>query len=215
MAAFLKYDQLVLDAFIETLNRIEKLLGLKVSYEKMMIYRVGSLQKTNAKLFTQEQLKWLDGPIALLGVHLDCVIGECEKNFNEIIVKIKDVCSKRINKRAALFGKVLIINTFMGSLFTYVTAVGCGPVIPVLTFMLTGDIHQSGYVSGRYGNLVWDGYRILFYLGRACTHLTERWQALFSRYSQSCSCWAFGLPINLVQCKKGSSEQHRSTIDPE
>ena len=67
--------------------------------------------------------------------------------------------------------------------YTCVTAAGCGLVIPILTFMLTDDIHRSGYASGHYGDSVWDCYRILFYLGRACTHLTERWQALFSQYS--------------------------------
>ena len=86
---------------------------------------------------------------------------------------------------------------------TCVTAAGCGPVISIFIFMLTGDIHWSGYASGHYGDSVRDGYRILFYLGRARTHLTERWQALFSRYSQSCSCWAFGLLINLVWHKRG------------
>ena len=64
-----------------------------------------------------------------------------------------------------------------------VMAVGCGPVIPVLTFVLSGDIHWSGYTSGHYGDSVRDGYRILFYLGWAHTHLTKRWQALFSWYS--------------------------------
>ena len=64
-----------------------------------------------------------------------------------------------------------------------VTAAGCRPVIPVLTFVLTGDVHRSGYASGHYGDSVRDGYRILFYLGWAHTNLTKRWQALFSRYS--------------------------------
>ena len=44
-------------------------------------------------------------------------------------------------------------------------AVGCGLVIPVITFMLTSDVHRSVYASGRYGDSVWDGYRILFILG--------------------------------------------------
>ena len=44
-------------------------------------------------------------------------------------------------------------------------AAGCGPVIPILTFMLTSDDHRSGYTSGRYGDSVWDGYRILFTWG--------------------------------------------------
>ena len=59
-------------------------------------------------------------------------------------------------------------------------AVGCGLVIPILVSVLTGDVHQSVYVSGRYSHSVRDGYRILFHLGRAHTNLTERWQVLFS-----------------------------------
>ena len=47
----------------------------------------------------------------------------------------------------------------------YVTAAGCRPVIPVITFVLAGDIHRPVYALGRYGNSVWDGYRILFILG--------------------------------------------------
>ena len=38
--------------------------------------------------------------------------------------------------------------------------------------MLTGDDHRSGYVSGRYGDSVQDGYRILFtWGGHALTSL--------------------------------------------
>ena len=36
----------------------------------------------------------------------------------------------------------------------YVTAAGCGPVIPILTFVLTGDVHRSVYASGRYSDSV-------------------------------------------------------------
>ena len=51
-------------------------------------------------------------------------------------------------------------------------AAGYGPVIPVFTFVLTGDDHWSGYASGRYGDSVRDGYRILFtWGGHALTSL--------------------------------------------
>ena len=36
----------------------------------------------------------------------------------------------------------------------YVTAVGRGQVIPILTFVLTGDDHQSVYTSGHYSDSV-------------------------------------------------------------
>ena len=41
----------------------------------------------------------------------------------------------------------------------------CGPVIPIVSFVLAGDIHWPVYVSGRYSDSVQDGYRILFLLG--------------------------------------------------
>ena len=47
---------------------------------------------------------------------------------------------------------------------------GCGPVIPVITFVLTGDVHWPVYASGHYGDSVWDGYRILFILGGVGIH---------------------------------------------
>ena len=46
-----------------------------------------------------------------------------------------------------------------------VTAAGCGAVIPVSTFVWAGVGHRPVYVSGRYSDSVWDGFRILFILG--------------------------------------------------
>ena len=46
----------------------------------------------------------------------------------------------------------------------YVTAVGCGLVIPVSTFVWAGVSDWPGYTSGRYGDSIRDGYRILLLL---------------------------------------------------
>ena len=49
--------------------------------------------------------------------------------------------------------------------------------LSVSTFVWTSVRERLVYASGRYGDLVWDGYRILIYNnGWACTHLTERWR---------------------------------------
>ena len=40
----------------------------------------------------------------------------------------------------------------------------CGPIIPVSTFVWAGVSDRPVYASGHYGDLVWDGYRILFLL---------------------------------------------------
>ena len=50
---------------------------------------------------------------------------------------------------------------------------GCGPVIPVSTFVWVGVSDRPVYVSGRYGDSVRDGYRILLILW-AGTHSPHR-----------------------------------------
>ena len=92
-AAFLKYEKLVLDSFINVLNCVEKLLGLKVSYDKTTIYSVGSLYKTNAKLLTQHNFKWSDGPVELLGIAIPCDNSVSNEGFSKIMNKIEQVCS--------------------------------------------------------------------------------------------------------------------------
>ena len=54
-------------------------------------------------------------------------------------------------------------------MYTYVTAAGCGPVIPVSNSMWAGVGDWPVNVSGRYGDSVWDGFRILFII-RAGMH---------------------------------------------
>ena len=51
----------------------------------------------------------------------------------------------------------------------YVMAAGCELVIPVSTSVWEGVGDRSGYVLRCYGNLVWDGFRILFVI-RAGMH---------------------------------------------
>ena len=62
MAAFLSYDRLTLEEFSLSLMKVEHNLGLKVSYDKTSIYRVGSLYNTNAKLITQKDFHWTSNP---------------------------------------------------------------------------------------------------------------------------------------------------------
>ena len=118
-AAFLKYERLILDEFTKELERVEALMGLKVSYDKTTIYRIGSLRNTAAQLFTQKNFAWSDGPIETLGVKLNTDGSACEENFTEIMVKLHEVCNNWANRQQTLFGKVLVINTLIGSLFVY------------------------------------------------------------------------------------------------
>ena len=48
---------------------------------------------------------------------------------------------------------------------TCVMAAGCGPVIPISTFVWASVSHRPVYMLGHYGDSVRDGFRILFILG--------------------------------------------------
>ena len=118
-SAYLKYSRLCIESFIDTLVCVEKLMGLKVSYEKTTVYRIGSLANSDALIYTQRQLKWLNKAIETLGVCIKCD-GEMDPgNYTEIRGKVGKVCSNWINRNASLHGKIMIINTLMFSLFTY------------------------------------------------------------------------------------------------
>ena len=118
-AAFLQYNQESLDAFIESLSCVETNMGLKVSYEKTTLYRIGSLQNSNAELYTKKNFAWSNDAIDTLGVTLKCDGTKDESNFQSILTKLNTVCETWFNRKLSLFGKILIINTLMGSLFVY------------------------------------------------------------------------------------------------
>ena len=60
---YLKYEKICLDAFVRTMEKVEAELGLKVSYDKTTIYRVGSLLNTDAFMYTRKNLKWSNGNV--------------------------------------------------------------------------------------------------------------------------------------------------------
>ena len=144
-AAFLKYERITVNAFVNTLSEVERQMGLKVSYDKTTIYRVGSLYKTNSQLITQKNFKWSDKPIELLGVKIPCDGSECKDNLNSIICKIDQVCKSWINRSATLYGKVIIINSLIGSLFVY----------KMMTMLYLNET-EIAQVEGIISNFLWN-----------------------------------------------------------
>ena len=117
---YLQYDLNVLNAVIDTFNQIEKQLGLTVSYEKTVLYRVGSLANTDAKLYTTKQFKWTNEAFPLLGIDISEDQELVTKtNFNKVILKMEETALLWEQRNLTWMGKVLVINTLMESLFVY------------------------------------------------------------------------------------------------
>ena len=72
-SAYLEYSNLCVNSFLETMSRVEAQIGLKISYDKTTIYRIGSIKESNARLYTTKELKWSDGPIETLGVKIPSI----------------------------------------------------------------------------------------------------------------------------------------------
>ena len=118
-SAYLSYDKETLNEFCQTLEYVENQIGLKISYEKTKIFRVGSLANSCAKLYTKKTMSWSDEPIDTLGVLLSCTGHEVHTNFTKILDKIRKVCENWFNRTLSLIGKVTVINLLMYSICTY------------------------------------------------------------------------------------------------
>ena len=100
------------------LKDFEKQSGFLVSYDKTTLYRVGSLRHSNAQMYDLDQYKWSNDDISVLGVtiaHEDMV----NKNYEEILVKVKKNLAAWYNRGLSLLGKIQVVNTLIASLFVY------------------------------------------------------------------------------------------------
>ena len=117
---FLKASDKTLREVTRSLALAEKNLGLRVNYQKTTIYRLGSLVKINATYYTQAGYRWSDPPVDILGIHITTNF----KMMAEInLTPLLDTARNRIalwsRRNLSLTGRVLIINTFIESLFVY------------------------------------------------------------------------------------------------
>ena len=132
-------------AVLETLEYIEKLTGLRISYDKTCIYRIGSIKNTNAKIYTLKPLQWSDGDINMLGA----TITNGPRQNNDVsasIEKLKNVSSVWYYRTLTVMGKVLIISTLMCSLFTYQMS-----VLPLLS------LNQLQQIDKIISSFLWKG----------------------------------------------------------
>ena len=60
---FLSFSEECLEETLATLTCLERNTGLKISYEKSTIYRLGSLKGSDAKYYTLKPLQWSDGEL--------------------------------------------------------------------------------------------------------------------------------------------------------
>ena len=117
MDLYLPFDKVILDEVCKTLDIVQSNTGLTVSYEKTTMYRIGSIANTNAKIYTIKPIQWSNDSINTLGI--DLYYDKLDRNFESVICKMKAIANLWYFRTLTLYGKILIVNALMSSLFVY------------------------------------------------------------------------------------------------
>ena len=114
------FEQQSMDETIITISIFEQNSGLKLNYEESSVYRIGSLRNSNAKYYTSKALTWTNEPIKVVGIQI-CDNSEeaLTLNYSEMLGKVQNILNLWCYRNLSLAGKVMIINTPIGSLFVY------------------------------------------------------------------------------------------------
>ena len=116
----LENDQESLQKTIDTFERYHHITGLKVSYDKTSVYRLGSLRKSKAQLYTQPEIKWTSSPITILGIVISHDVQEqLDLNYQQVYDKMCNVIRSWSTRSLTLMGKICIVNTLVASLFVH------------------------------------------------------------------------------------------------
>ena len=118
-ALFIHFDKISIEEVVRTFQNIEAATGLKISYEKTVIYRIGSIKNSDAKLYTQKDLHWTNEDTTLLGINVSTSNDCAFRNYESVIKKMSDTCTQWSQRPLTLMGKVVVINSLMESLFVY------------------------------------------------------------------------------------------------
>ena len=134
---------------IRTFDKYQSICGLKVNYDKTEILRIGSIRKTNAKLYSQKPLHWSDGPITILGLDISTDIDEViNNNYAKVLVKMENMVKIWRTRDLTLYGKSVILKTLIISQLVYVAS--------ILPFPSAQNLDKIKELSNKF---LWNGKR--------------------------------------------------------
>ena len=119
MDVMMQYCQESFDAFLKTIDKFHDSTGFTLSYEKTTVYRLGSLTKTNARLYSAKKVNWTSEKFNALGVDIHQNEEDLQDNYKQVLIKAKNVLNTWEARSVSLLGRVNIINTLIMSLFVY------------------------------------------------------------------------------------------------
>ena len=93
MQIFTEHSQNSLEGIVAELTDFEGIFGMKINYDKTMIYRIGSLKNSQAKLYVSRKFQWTSEPLTILGVSIsNDEIDDHVKTYQKLYVKLRVYC---------------------------------------------------------------------------------------------------------------------------
>ncbi len=101
-------------------DKLEIISSLKVNYDKTEILHIGPIQGLNCVLCSEINMKWTNGPLPLLGIHICPNLEQLlEINYKDVLKKIHSSAEIWQKRQLPLYGKIVIIKTFLISQIIY------------------------------------------------------------------------------------------------
>ena len=117
---FLEGKEEIVNKLFEVIDNFYQISGMQVNYQKTTLYRLGSLCKSEAKLYTEKDIHWQNDEMDVLGVAVMSDKNKLlERNYEKIFMKMTNILRMWKTRNISLCGKVLVINSLIASLFVY------------------------------------------------------------------------------------------------
>ena len=103
---------------IATLDRFEKIAGLKVNKDKTQMLRIGKGAASDPVLCNDLELKWVT-TLKILGIHLSATPSEINKNFEDKIEEIESLLNRWTFRNMTVYGRIRVVKSLALSKITF------------------------------------------------------------------------------------------------
>ena len=107
---------------VKTLDRFEKISGLRVNKEKTQMLRIGKDAKSDPILCEDLGLQWVNR-LSILGIKLSANPEEILENFDEKILEIEKLLNNFTYRNITVYGRIQVVKTLALSKITHLVQI--------------------------------------------------------------------------------------------
>ena len=116
---------------IATLDRFEKIAGLKVNKDKTQMLRIGKGAASDPVLCNELELKWVTR-LKILGIYLSATPSEINENFEDKIKEIESLLNRWTFRNMTVYGRIRVVKSLALSKITHLVQIIPNPPAPMI-----------------------------------------------------------------------------------